>query len=346
MDDGSFRLWNPAEMISTYRPDFLPSFDALDAQSSIVYEEEAEEGGFPTMCCEWNSLKNNFLAFGGTDVLLLNVGKNPSEPELIKPGKKNPHVNSYVTSVSWNREVAHILASASENGLVALWDIKTNNSIFQFKDSAASSGSRNVVICWSKSISTQIAVTLDDEKRNELQIWDLRNQKGPVIVIDRLHTKGINAMDWCETDPELILSASRDNKLACWNYTQEEAPLSENTIENGVFTVKWSKKLPSIYAVSNEEVTTVYSLSDNLFGYVPKWYKVPVGSTILGSQAALTYSQQRGPVLVETKLSSHQSKNDPLRQDLKALGNALEGVFDERENESEVSALIKAKSSS
>lgn len=118
------------------------------------------------MCCEWNSLKNNFLAFGGTDVLLLNTGKNPSEPELIKPGKKNPHINSYVTSVSWNREVAHILASASENGLVALWDIKTNNSIFQFKDSAVSSGNRNVVICWSKSISTQIAVTLDDEKRN------------------------------------------------------------------------------------------------------------------------------------------------------------------------------------
>lgn len=55
-----------------------------------------------------------------------------------------------------------MLASASENGLVALWDIKTNNSIFQFKDSSSSSGNRNVVICWSKCISTQIAVTLDD----------------------------------------------------------------------------------------------------------------------------------------------------------------------------------------
>jgi len=65
-------------MINSYQPDYVPAFEALDAQTSIVYEEEAEEGGFPTMCCEWNSLKNNFLAFGGTDVLLLNVGKNPS----------------------------------------------------------------------------------------------------------------------------------------------------------------------------------------------------------------------------------------------------------------------------
>ena len=76
-------------------------------------------------------------------------------------------------------------------------------------------------ICWSKSISTQIAVALDDEKRNELQIWDLRNRKGPVIVIDKHHSKGINAIDWCETDTELILAASHDRKAICWNYREE-----------------------------------------------------------------------------------------------------------------------------
>jgi len=186
-------------------------------------------------------------------LLILDVGRDISDPEPFKPGKKNPHEGSYVTSVSWNKEVANILASASENGLVALWDVKANNSIFQFKDSGvASSSNRNVVICWSKSISTQIAVTLDDEKQNVLQIWDLRNQKGPVIVIDKRHTKGINSMDWCETDQELILAASRDNKVVCWNYTQEEEPLSETVLSAPAFDVKWSKKLPSIYSVSTD----------------------------------------------------------------------------------------------
>ncbi len=62
----------------------------------------------------------------------------------------------------------HIFASASSNGLIALWDIKSKSSIFQFKDSpnTANTVGRNVVICWSKNISTQIAVTLDDEKKN------------------------------------------------------------------------------------------------------------------------------------------------------------------------------------
>jgi hypothetical protein len=53
------------------------------------------------------------LAFGAYDVLILDVSKDPSDPQLIKPGKKNPHDGSYVTSVSWNKEVPHILASAS-----------------------------------------------------------------------------------------------------------------------------------------------------------------------------------------------------------------------------------------
>lgn len=62
--------------------------------------------------------------------------------------------------------MAHILASAGSDGLIALWDIKTNKSIFQFKDSGPSTSYRQVEIAWSKHISTQIAVTLDDDKKN------------------------------------------------------------------------------------------------------------------------------------------------------------------------------------
>ena len=72
-------------------------------------------------------------------------------------------------------------------------------------------------------------MTLDDDKKNELQIWDLRNQKGPIVVIDKVHTKGINSIDWSDIDHDLILASSRDRKVSCWNYKQDEAPLS--TIE-------------------------------------------------------------------------------------------------------------------
>lgn len=123
-----------------------------------------------------------------------------------------------------------MLASAGSDGLIALYDIKTNKSIFSFRDNTPGNNTRQVEIAWSKRISTQIAVTLDDEKKNELQIWDFRNQKGPIVVIDKGHSKGINSMDWSELDEDLILTASRDNKLCCWNYKQDEEPLSTRKI--------------------------------------------------------------------------------------------------------------------
>lgn len=164
-----------------------------------------------------------------------------------------------------------------------------------------------------------------------------------MVVIDKCHSKGINAMDWCETDPELILTASQDKKVVCWNYTQEEEPLSETNLESKAFSVKWSKKLPSIYSVCTEEKTLIYSLNDaNLFSYVPKWYKVPVGSSLLGNDSVVTYSEQRGNVLQETKLLDH-NRHSTLRPKLKALAEIVEKRFDE-ENDSELANLIKAKS--
>lgn len=95
-------------------------------------------------------------------------------------------------------------------------------------------------------------MTLDDENKNELQIWDLRNQKGPIVVIDKGHSRGINAMDWCDSDPELILTSSRDNKIVCWNYMRDQQIVTEVQLQEPIVDLKWSKKLPSIFSVSTQ----------------------------------------------------------------------------------------------
>lgn len=79
MEDGSFYLWNPQNMIASYPPP-TPTIEGLETQQCTIYKEEGEEDQFPVMCAEWNNLKNNFLAFGGSEVLLLNVGKDPTDP--------------------------------------------------------------------------------------------------------------------------------------------------------------------------------------------------------------------------------------------------------------------------
>jgi len=36
--------------------------------------------------------------------------------------------------VSWNKVVPHILASASHDGKIVVWDLKNSKAIFNFKD--------------------------------------------------------------------------------------------------------------------------------------------------------------------------------------------------------------------
>lgn len=80
----------------------------------------------------------------------------------------------------------------------------------------------------------------------------------------------------------------------------------------------------------------------NLFSYVPKWYKVPVNSTIFGNNSVTTYSEQRGNVLHQN-LIQQNAKPSALKAKLDTLSNNLDGKFDEADNQSELCSLLKAK---
>jgi protein transport protein SEC31 len=59
---------------------------------------------------------------------------------VFKPGVPNYHEGSTITSISWNRVVPHILASASENGKIVVWDLKQNKPIFNFTEPSSQGG--------------------------------------------------------------------------------------------------------------------------------------------------------------------------------------------------------------
>ena|SRR3569833_1608274 len=78
----------------------------------------------------FNPHKKNLLASGGAEVLIQDISQNIKSPNVFKPGVPNYHQGSRITAISWNRIVSHILASASENGKIVVWDLKTNKPIF------------------------------------------------------------------------------------------------------------------------------------------------------------------------------------------------------------------------
>ena len=88
-------------------------------------------GGTPVSSIEFNPNKKNLLATGGSEVLIQDISQ---QKKFFKPGEPNFHEGHRITSISWNRIVPHILASASENGKIVVWDPKMSKSIFQFTE--------------------------------------------------------------------------------------------------------------------------------------------------------------------------------------------------------------------
>jgi len=50
---------------------------------------------------------------------------NMKELNIFAPGD-NLHEGSNICSVSWNAQVSFILATASQNGLTVVWNLKVN----------------------------------------------------------------------------------------------------------------------------------------------------------------------------------------------------------------------------
>ena len=99
----------------------------------MLNDFEENEEGKPITQLEFNPNLDNLIACTfGNEVKIIDIGPNIEEPVVFNPGDVNYHEDSRVCSVAWNKKVKYILASASENGLVIIWDLKTNHEIFHF----------------------------------------------------------------------------------------------------------------------------------------------------------------------------------------------------------------------
>lgn len=249
----------------------------------------------PVKTIAFNPNRKHLIASGGVEVAIHNLESDVADPDVFSPGD-NLHEGSIITSVSWNRQVPHILGSASQNGISVVWDLKNNKSIFNFSDPSRNNAqNRNVSLSWNPEISTQVAVVYDDEKTPELQIWDLRNPKGPVFCSQRGHNKGIHHLDWCVTDPSLIITTGRDNRVCVWNVKTSESPLvAEHTLEETCSDVQWSPRQPEIFsATTNSGKSTIYSLNNQL-DHIPMWLRPPVGARFNFDGRLAVFSEKGG----------------------------------------------------
>jgi protein transport protein SEC31 len=157
MNDGSLMLWNASE--------FLQNNNSMQTGDNTPLLAMDLYGAFN--CLEFNPFKPELIATGGEQCCLVDLGKDPSNPEVTEI--EGGTATTAVTSVSWNPTLrnAHILACAHEDGTVNIVDMRNfgdprkKSIVSSFKDKVGKSG-REVVAQWNPASPTQIATVVDD----------------------------------------------------------------------------------------------------------------------------------------------------------------------------------------
>ena len=103
LSDGSITIWDPNDIVTDWKKQNNPQKIETNL-GCICYEQQLFASSVNAL--EFNPFKPNLIASGGSsEVLIMNIERNISQPEIFSPGTPNYHEGSIISSVSWNKKV-------------------------------------------------------------------------------------------------------------------------------------------------------------------------------------------------------------------------------------------------
>ncbi|KAG0170061.1 protein transport protein S31 [Apophysomyces sp. BC1034] len=330
MESGELELWDPSAILE-------------NKQDALVLRNSTHSGALRTL--DFNLFQTNLMGSGGNnnEIYIWDLN-NPTKP--YSPGTKSNKLGD-ITSLSWNSQVQHILATSSTMGYTVVWDLRNRKEVMALANSQGSvtANRRGVsAIAWHPDVATQIVAASEDDENPVITLWDLRHAHAPEKTLSG-HQKGIMDVSWCRQDSDLLVSSSKDCKTLCWNPNSGEllGEVSQNT--KWTFEVGWCPRNPDLLASASfdgkidvfsiqgteapvVEKETAYANdpfsaailnaapTKQSFGLKqpPKWLRRPVGASFSFSGKLVSFSNKAGQAAAKLPAGSTLSpQNVPRR---------------------------------
>ena len=200
MENGTVHVWNPQAIMSNEGAPLINSF--------------SQHASGPVKALQFNSLKNTQFATGGSDGKVL-ISDLEQPENVFMPCANGTHQNTQITSVSWNTQVAHIVASSAADGTVAVWDLKSRKKWCELR--AETSGLAVADVAWNPTQGLHMLTASTDDRNPVIKLWDLRASTSMPLASLAGHSSGILSMSWCPHDEHLLLSTGKDNRTILWD---------------------------------------------------------------------------------------------------------------------------------
>jgi WD40 repeat protein len=140
---------------------------------------------------------------------------------------------SQITAIAWSPDqAADLVASASSDGSVQVWNARTETLIFGFQDGTA--GSDGVTtLAWSPDGGRLVL----GDSNGHIQVWDISTRK--YVRGYPGHTGAITSLSW-SSDGASIVSASYDGTTRIWNVKTDDSDSLVPCHDAPVFAAFWA----------------------------------------------------------------------------------------------------------
>ncbi|XP_023078220.1 protein transport protein Sec31A isoform X14 [Piliocolobus tephrosceles] len=240
-ENGNIILYDPSKIIA--------------GDKEVVIAQNDKHTG-PVRALDVNIFQTNLVASGANESEIYIWDLNNFATPMTPGAKTQPPED--ISCIAWNRQVQHILASASPSGRATVWDLRKNEPIIKVSDH--SNRMHCSGLAWHPDIATQMVLASEDDRLPVIQMWDLRFASSPLRVLEN-HARGILAIAWSMADPELLLSCGKDAKILCSNPNTGEVLYELPTNTQWCFDIQWCPRNPAVLsAASFDGRVSVYSI--------------------------------------------------------------------------------------
>ncbi|KAM4635193.1 protein transport protein Sec31A isoform 2-T2 [Polymixia lowei] len=229
-DNGDVIMYDPAKIIA--------------GDGDVIVAQSDKHTG-PVRALDVNPFQANLVASGGNESEIYIWDMNNFGSPMT-PGPKTQPLED-ISCVSWNRQVQHILASASPSGRASVWDLRKNDLIIKVSDH--SNRMHCSGLAWNPEVATQLVLASEDDRMPVIQMWDLRFATSPLKILEN-HTRGVLAIAWSMADPELLLSCGKDSRILCWNPNTAEVLYELPTSTQWCFDIQWCPRNPAVLSAA------------------------------------------------------------------------------------------------
>uniref|UniRef100_A0A3Q2DE43 Protein transport protein Sec31A n=1 Tax=Cyprinodon variegatus TaxID=28743 RepID=A0A3Q2DE43_CYPVA len=216
----------------------------MAGESDVIIAQSDRHTG-PVRALDVNHFQTNLIASGGNESEIYIWDMNNFGSPMTPGPKAQPQED--ISCVSWNKQVQHILASASPSGRTSVWDLRKNDLIIKVSDH--SNRMHCSGLAWNPEVATQLVLASEDDRMPVIQMWDLRFATSPLKILEH-HTRGVLAIAWSLADPELLLSCGKDSRILCWNPNTGEVLYELPTSSQWCFDIQWCPRNPAVLSAA------------------------------------------------------------------------------------------------